>query len=80
MEDRIRELEGEISRAETVIAKCETALQDFVSADESQRQSKELDQQKPRTLPSSRNGKSLAGLCRMRSNGRIHAATVQSLP
>jgi ATP-binding cassette, subfamily F, member 3 len=46
MEDRIRELEGEISRAETVIAQCETALQDFVSADESQRQSLELDQRK----------------------------------
>ncbi|MGA9544025.1 MAG: ABC-F family ATP-binding cassette domain-containing protein [Candidatus Sulfotelmatobacter sp.] len=43
MEDRIRELEGEISRAETVIAQCETALQDFVSAEESQRQSQELD-------------------------------------
>jgi ATP-binding cassette subfamily F protein 3 len=46
MEDRIRELEAEISRAETVIAQCETALQDFVSAEESQRQSKELDQRK----------------------------------
>src|SRR5271170_3987491 len=46
MEDRIRELEGEISRAETVIAQCETALQEFVSADESQRQSQELDQRK----------------------------------
>jgi ATP-binding cassette subfamily F protein 3 len=46
MEDRIRELEGEISRAETVIAECETALQDFVSAEESQRQSQELDQRK----------------------------------
>jgi ATP-binding cassette, subfamily F, member 3 len=46
MEDRIRELEAEISRAENVIAKCETALQDFVSADESQRQAEELDQQK----------------------------------
>jgi ATP-binding cassette subfamily F protein 3 len=46
MEDRIRELEGEISRAETVIAQCETALQDFVSAEESQRQSQELDQRK----------------------------------
>jgi len=46
MEDRIRELEAEISRAETVIAQCETALQDFVSADESQRQSQELDQHK----------------------------------
>jgi ATP-binding cassette, subfamily F, member 3 len=46
MEDRIRELEGEISRAETVIAQCETALQDFVSAEESQRQSQELAQRK----------------------------------
>jgi ATP-binding cassette, subfamily F, member 3 len=48
MEDRIRELEGEISRTETVIAQCETALQDFVSAEESQRQSQELDQRKTR--------------------------------
>jgi ATP-binding cassette subfamily F protein 3 len=46
MEDRICELEGEISRAETVIAQCETALQNFVSAEESQRQSQELDQRK----------------------------------
>src|SRR5580692_2560793 len=46
MEDRIRELEGEINRAETVIAQYETALQDFVSAEESQRQSQELDQRK----------------------------------
>jgi ATP-binding cassette subfamily F protein 3 len=46
MEDRIHELEAEISRAETVIAECETAMQNFVSADESQRQSQELDQQK----------------------------------
>jgi len=46
MEDRIHELEGEISRAETVIAQCETALQDFVSAEESQRQSQELDRRK----------------------------------
>ena len=36
MEDRIRELEAEISRAEAVIAQCETALQNFVSAEESQ--------------------------------------------
>ncbi|MHB8215798.1 MAG: ABC-F family ATP-binding cassette domain-containing protein [Candidatus Sulfotelmatobacter sp.] len=42
MEDRIHELEAEINRAETVIAKYETAMQDFVSADESQRQSLEL--------------------------------------
>src|SRR5580698_778359 len=46
MEDRIHELEAEISRAETVIAQCETALQDFVSAEESQRQSQELGQRK----------------------------------
>jgi len=44
MEDRIHELEAEINRAETVIAKYETAMQDFVSADESQRQSLELAQ------------------------------------
>jgi ATP-binding cassette, subfamily F, member 3 len=43
MEDRIRELEAEIGRAETSIAHCETALQDFVSAEESQHQSEELD-------------------------------------
>jgi ATP-binding cassette subfamily F protein 3 len=46
MEDRIRELEGEINRAETLIAQYETSLQDFVSADESQRQAQELDRQK----------------------------------
>jgi ATP-binding cassette subfamily F protein 3 len=46
MEDRIHELEAEISRAETKIAQCEIALQDFVSADESQRQSQELDRHK----------------------------------
>jgi ATP-binding cassette, subfamily F, member 3 len=46
MEDRIRELEGEISRAETLIAQHETSLQDFVSADESQRQAQELERQK----------------------------------
>src|SRR5216683_3218307 len=46
MEDRIHELEAEINRAETVIARCETAMQDFVSADESQRQSQALGQHK----------------------------------
>ena len=46
MEDRIHELEAEINRAETVIAQCETAMQDFVSADESQRQSQALGQHK----------------------------------
>ena len=46
MEDRIHELEGEISRAEAVISQCETSLQDFVSADESQRQSEDLERHK----------------------------------
>jgi ATP-binding cassette subfamily F protein 3 len=46
IEDRIHELEAEISHAEASIVQCETALQDFVSADESQRQSQELDQRK----------------------------------
>jgi ATP-binding cassette subfamily F protein 3 len=46
MEDRIHELEAKISHAEASIVQCETALQDFVSADESQRQSQELDQRK----------------------------------
>jgi ATP-binding cassette, subfamily F, member 3 len=46
VEDRIRELEAEISHAEDAIAECETALQNFVSAEESQRQSDRLDQQK----------------------------------
>jgi ATP-binding cassette subfamily F protein 3 len=46
MEDRIHELEAEINRAEMVIARCETAMQDFVSANESQRQSQALGQHK----------------------------------
>ena len=46
MEDRIRELEAEINRGETLIAQCETAMQDFVSADQSQRQAQELEQHK----------------------------------
>jgi len=46
MQDRVHELEVEISQAEDVIAQCETALQDFVSADETQRQSQELDRHK----------------------------------
>ena len=46
MEDRVRELEAEISRAEDEIARLETALQSYVSADESQRQSQELDHHK----------------------------------
>jgi ATP-binding cassette subfamily F protein 3 len=43
MEDRIAELEQEISHAEDEIARLETALQSFVSAEETQRQSQELD-------------------------------------
>ena len=46
MEDRIRELEEEISRSEDEIARLETSLQSYVSAEESQRQSQELDQHK----------------------------------
>jgi ATP-binding cassette subfamily F protein 3 len=46
IEDRVHELETEISRAEAVIAQCETALQDFVSAEESQRTVQKLDEQK----------------------------------
>jgi len=46
MEDRVHKLEEEISRAEATITKLETALQNFVSAEESQRQSQELDQRK----------------------------------
>ncbi len=46
MEDRVHELEEEISRVEAAIAHCETDLQNFVSAEESQRQSQELDQHK----------------------------------
>ena len=46
MEDRIRELEGEINRAETLVAQYETSLQQFVSAEENQRQAQELDRQK----------------------------------
>jgi ATP-binding cassette, subfamily F, member 3 len=43
MEDRLRELEGEISRAETEIADCEMALQTFVSAEETARLTRALE-------------------------------------
>ena len=42
----VHELEEKISRTESAIANLETALQNFVNADESQRQSQELDQHK----------------------------------
>jgi ATP-binding cassette, subfamily F, member 3 len=44
MEGRVRELEVEINRAESAIAQCELAMQEFVSAEESLRQSEELEQ------------------------------------
>ena len=46
MVERVRELEAEISRVEAAISSCETVLQSFVSADENQRQTQELDQHK----------------------------------
>jgi len=46
MEDRVHVLEEAISRTESAIASLETALQNFVNADESQRQSQELDRHK----------------------------------
>ncbi len=46
IEDRVHELEEEIGRTEATIAQLETSLQDFVSAEESQRQSQELEQHK----------------------------------
>ncbi len=42
MEDRRHEIEQEIARAEAAIALCETELQSFVSADETQRRTQEL--------------------------------------
>jgi ATP-binding cassette subfamily F protein 3 len=42
MEERLHEIEEEIARAEAAIALCETELQSFVSADETQRQTQEL--------------------------------------
>ena len=44
MEDRVRELEQAIAHSETVISACETALQTFVSAEETARLTKKLDQ------------------------------------
>ena len=46
IEERVQELEAEIGKTETTIAELEAALQNFVSAEESQRQSQELDQRK----------------------------------
>src|SRR5229473_1704755 len=46
MEDRVHALEEEIARAEAAIALCETQLQSFVSAEETQRQTQELARRK----------------------------------
>jgi ATP-binding cassette subfamily F protein 3 len=48
VEQRVRELEKEISSVEAAIAGCETVLQNFVSVDEHHRHSQELDQHKAR--------------------------------
>jgi ATP-binding cassette, subfamily F, member 3 len=42
MEDRVQELEKEIEGAEAGMGQCESALQNFVSVEESERQSREL--------------------------------------
>ena len=42
MQDRLAEVEEEINRVETAIALCETQLQTFVSAEETQRETQEL--------------------------------------
>src|SRR6195256_168516 len=46
MEDRLHEIEEEIARAEAGIVLCETGLQSFVSAEETQRQNLELARRK----------------------------------
>jgi ATP-binding cassette, subfamily F, member 3 len=46
LEDRVQELEEKIASTEAEIANLENVLQNFVSAEESQRQSQELDQHK----------------------------------
>ncbi len=46
MEDRLHELEREIAQTEATIALCETQLQNFVSAEETQRVGQELSQSK----------------------------------
>jgi ATP-binding cassette subfamily F protein 3 len=48
IEDRVRELENEISSLETSIENCEIALQNFISAAETERQSRELNDSRSR--------------------------------
>jgi hypothetical protein len=46
MEDRLHEIEEGIARAEAAIALCETELQNFVSTEETHRQTRELSARK----------------------------------
>jgi ATP-binding cassette subfamily F protein 3 len=46
MKDRCRELEGEVARLEAAVAQAETALQNFVSVEETARQTESLNQSK----------------------------------
>jgi ATP-binding cassette subfamily F protein 3 len=46
MEDRLHELERDIARMESAVTQCETQLQNFVSAEETQRLGQELNQSK----------------------------------
>jgi hypothetical protein len=46
MEERLHELERAIAQAEAAIVQCETQLQSFVSAEETQRLGQELSQSK----------------------------------
>jgi chaperonin cofactor prefoldin len=43
MKSRVKELEANISRLEAAISECETGLQNFVTVDETQRQTRELE-------------------------------------
>jgi exonuclease VII small subunit len=48
LEERVRELEQEVARAEVAITACESALQNFVSAEETARVTKELAEHRTR--------------------------------
>ena len=61
MEDRLHEVEEEIARAEAAIALCETELQSFVSAEETQRQTQELARRKSDLLGLMKEWEELSG-------------------
>jgi len=61
MEDRLHEIEEEIARAEAAIAQCETELQSFVSAEETQRQTLELAHRKTDLLNLMKEWEELSG-------------------